>query len=147
MISLSGTIREEQPDIPTTDFDVEFDDCGASPVRITRENTRLYTFWGKYAICDHVFVVCLAQHFTPDNDDDAPMPENPATGHYIFSFEKDFPAISDMIRRRNFKQALNEEVPDPGDIAAYERASSLHILNVEQGLHIVLDDQDPTEQG
>lgn len=74
-----------------------------------RENTYLFTFFGRLAMYDHVYLV-------PEQREDV------IVGGYIWNDHKTYQALVDFIRTYHFPQRLNSNEVADCDIDAYKKA-------------------------
>lgn len=110
---MSERLDPDQEDLPTITLHMETGEFVASPI-----NTTLFTFLGRLAIYNHIFVQ------TGDEDDRVMV------GTYVFSTHSVYQDIVNFMVEEDFPMMLNRlEVPDC-DVNAYNRMIEQHMGDV-----------------
>lgn len=88
---------------------IDFIGCGE--IALTRENSGLYTFAGRNAVYDHVFVRCtLPRH---------PRVREAVSGHFIFAGMEYYDLVRDAMLSLNYPH-MHETAPLPREVTAFD---------------------------
>lgn len=78
-----------------------------------RDNTALYTYLGKYAYLNHVFV---------------DLQQEPPLYTYAFAEDELYQQLRDLVEREQYPQMLNQNDPQECDLSAYAQR---HMTDLE----------------
>lgn len=100
-------------------------------LRLTRENTGLWTFTGRNSMKNHVFVICEGG---ADHAEDPTAHPRMSNGHYFFSQDPIFPDLTNYVIENRFYQVLNATNVGEFDDVAYFQTHFLTLMStLEEG--------------
>jgi hypothetical protein len=82
-------------------------------VQLHRDNTGLYTFWGRLSMYDHV---CIGIECESENPEDG---ETDLRLIHVFRGDDKFDALVELVQTHQFPQYLNQNEVHPVDLDAF----------------------------